>query len=184
VPELNEALLALYRKNLAAIRDWTKTHAHGKPGICVPETMRFNGNGVEYESDRFRPFAIVTHSCDLDWTSEANARTLSSGAEIGLWIWRTWQQTRDRAFLEANYPLMAESARFLLAYQKPDSDGMLHTSPSNAHETQSDVRDPATDIAAIQSSSATIAAGRECIAMATWRAGSNQRSHARRRCQS
>ena len=162
VPELNEALFALYRKNLAAIRDWTKTHAHGKPGICVPETMRFNGNGVEYESDRFRPFPIVTHSCDLDWTSEANARTLSSGAEIGLWIWRTWKQTRDRAFLEANYPLMAESARFLLAYQKPDSDGMLHTSPSNAHETQSDVRDPATDIAAIRVLfPATIAAGRE-----------------------
>src|ERR1700728_1656610 len=44
---------------------------------------------------------------------------------------------------------MSASARFLLAYQKVGSDGLLHTSPSNAHETQWDVSDPTTDIAAI-----------------------------------
>ena len=44
---------------------------------------------------------------------------------------------------------MASAARFLLAYQKPGADGLLHTSPSNAHETQWDVTDPTTDIAAI-----------------------------------
>ena len=43
---------------------------------------------------------------------------------------------------------MASSARFLLAYQKAGNDGLLHTSPSNAHETQWDVTDPTTDIAA------------------------------------
>jgi hypothetical protein len=43
---------------------------------------------------------------------------------------------------------MAASARFLLAYQKADADGRLHTSPSNAHETQWDVNDPTTDISA------------------------------------
>jgi hypothetical protein len=150
VPELNTPVFALYRNHLDEIRRWTAAHMGGRPGICIPETMRFNGVGVEYESDRFRPFPIVTHSCDLDWTASSNARTLSSGAEIGLWVWRTWLQTHDRHFLLANYPLMAESARFLLSYQHRGSDGLLHTSPSNAHETQMDVTDPTTDLAAIR----------------------------------
>lgn len=150
VPELNTSVFALYRNNLDAIHAWTRLHAGGRPGLCVPETMRFNGKGVEYESDRFRPFVIITHSCDLAWTPTSNARTLSTGAEIGLWVWRTYLQTGDRGFLVHNYPLMADAARFLLAYQKQRADGLLHTSPSNAHETQMDVTDPATDIAAIR----------------------------------
>ena len=149
LPELNTSVFALYRNNLAAIKQWTQRHMGGRPGICVPETMRFNGNGVEYESDAFRPFAIVTHSCDLGWTPTSNARTLSTGAEVGLWVWRTYLQTGDRDFLRSNYPLMAEAARFLLAYQHRGDDGLLHTSPSNAHETQMDVTDPATDLSAI-----------------------------------
>src|SRR3981081_2648978 len=43
---------------------------------------------------------------------------------------------------------MAEAAKFLLAYATVGPDGMLHTFPSNAHETQWDVHDPTTDIAA------------------------------------
>ena len=43
---------------------------------------------------------------------------------------------------------MAASSRFLLAYEKPGPDGLNHTSPSNAHETQWDVIDPTTDISA------------------------------------
>lgn len=150
VPELNASVFALYRNNLDALKQWTVHHMGGRPGICVPETMRFNGKGVEYESDQFRPFVIVTHSCDLAWTPTSNARTLSTGAEIGLWVWRTYLQTGDRGFLEKNYPLMAEAARFLWSYQHRGADGLLHTSPSNAHETQMDVTDPATDIAAIR----------------------------------
>lgn len=162
LPELNASVFALYRNNLAAIKQWTLRHMGGRPGICVPETMRFNGNGVEYESDAFRPFAIVTHSCDLAWTPTSNARTLSTGAEIGLWVWRTYLQTGDQDFLRSNYPLMAEAARFLLAYQHRGEDGLLHTSPSNAHETQMDVTDPATDIAAIRALyPATMAAAHE-----------------------
>ncbi|HEY0231219.1 MAG TPA: hypothetical protein VGC55_08200 [Dokdonella sp.] len=151
VPELNQPTFALYRNNLQAIQRWTQQHMGGRGGICVPETMRFDGKGVEYESERFRPFAIVTHSCDLAWSDTSNARTLTTGAEIGLWVWRTYQQTHDRDFLATNYPLMAEASRFLLAYQRAGTDGKLHTEPSNAHETQIDVRDPATDIAAIRS---------------------------------
>ena len=81
----------------------------------------------------------------------ANAHTLSTGAEVGLWVWEMYLKTGDMQFLRANYPLMAEAARFLLAYQRPGSDGLLHMSPSNAHETQSDVLDPTTDLAAIRS---------------------------------
>jgi len=159
VPELNEPYFALYRNNLAAIRRWTLAKMGGRSGICVPETMRFNGVGVEYEAPGLRPFPIVTHSCDQGWTAVANARTLSTGAEVGLWVWETYLKTGDIHFLRANYPLMAEAARFLLAYQRPGADGLLHTSPSNAHETQSDVLDPTTDIAAIRSLfPATIAA--------------------------
>jgi hypothetical protein len=150
LPELNRPFFALYLNNLDAIRDWTRAKMGGRPGICVPETMRFNGVGVEYESDRFRPFTIVTHSCDLSWSSTSNARTLTTGAEVGLWVWETYLKTRDRQFLITHFPLMAEAARFLRAYQQPGADGLLHTRPSNAHETQHDTLDPATDIAAIR----------------------------------
>jgi alpha-L-fucosidase 2 len=150
VPELNAPVFALYRSNLESIRHWTKGHMAGRPGVCIPETMRFNGNGVEFENDGFRPFAIITHSCDADWSASSNARTLTTGAEIGIWIWRTYLQTNDHGFLQANYPLMVEAARFLLSYQKIGSDGLLHTAPSNAHETQMDVTDPTTDLSAIR----------------------------------
>jgi alpha-L-fucosidase 2 len=161
VPELNEPYFALYRNNLEAIRRWTRARMGRRDGICVPETMRFNGVGVEYESPGLRPFPLITHSCDQEWPPVANARTLSTGAEVGLWVWETYLKTGDAQFLRTNYPLMAEAARFLLAYQKPGADGLLHTSPSNAHETQADVQDPTTDLAAIRALyPATIAAAR------------------------
>lgn len=161
VPELNEPYFALYRNNLDAIRRWTRAKMGGRDGICVPETMRFNGVGVEYERPGLRPFPLITHSCDQGWTPVANARTLSTGAEVGLWVWETYRKTGDTQFLRTNYPLMAEAASFLLAYQQPGADGLLHTSPSNAHETQADVQDPTTDLAAIRALyPATIAAAR------------------------
>ena len=67
---------------------------------------------------------------------------------MSLWVWRQYLATDDHQFLIDNYPIMAASARFLLSYQKLGSGGLLHTSPSNAHETQWDVTDPTTDIAA------------------------------------
>jgi alpha-L-fucosidase 2 len=159
LPQLNEPLFALYRNRLPTMQQWTRARLQGREGICLPETMRFNGVGVEFESQAFRAFPIITHSCDADWTAVANARTLSSGAELGLWIWDTYLKTEDRDFLAANYPLMAEAAKFLLSYQKLGADGLLHTDPSNAHETQTDVKDPTTDLAAIRALyPATIAA--------------------------
>ncbi|MGH9585809.1 MAG: glycosyl hydrolase family 95 catalytic domain-containing protein [Acidobacteriaceae bacterium] len=146
LPDLNEPYFNLYRENLSSIEQWTRQNMNGRPGACIPETMRFNGQGIEYESS-WKPIS-VGRDCDARFKPYYNARTLSTGAEISLWVWRQYLATNDLRFLARNYPIMAASARFLLAYQKQGSDGLLHTSPSNAHETQWDVTDPTTDIAA------------------------------------
>jgi alpha-L-fucosidase 2 len=146
LPDLNGPYFNLYREDLPTIESWTRDHMNGREGACISETMRFNGPGIEYESS-WKPISLA-HDCDASWTPYFNARTLSTGAEVSLWIWKQYLATNDRAFLARNYPVMAASARFLLAYQKPGPDGRLHTSPSNAHETQWDVTDPTTDIAA------------------------------------
>jgi len=147
LPELNETYFNLYRDNLANIEEWTRKHMSGHEGSCVPETMRFNGRGIEYESTW--ETISVGMDCDAEFHPYYNARTLSTGAEVSLWVWQQYLITNDRAFLEKNYPVMASSARFLLSYQQTGDDGLLHTSPSNAHETQWDVTDPTTDLAAM-----------------------------------
>ncbi len=121
----------------------------GRPGICVPETMRFNGAGIEYESwDPAKP--VIGMNCDAGSKPYYNARTISTGAEVSLWIWQQYLQTQDCSFLLRNYPVMAAASRFLLDYEKPGQDGRMHTAPSNAHETQWDTTDPTTDLAARQ----------------------------------
>jgi alpha-L-fucosidase 2 len=146
VEDLNAPYFNLYRENLPAMEHWTNTYMKGRSGACVPETMRFNGRGIEYESS-WKPISIG-RDCDADFKPYYNSRTLSTGAEVSLWIWQQYLATGDRRFLAENYPVMAGSARFLLDYEKVGADGLLHTSPSNAHETQWDVTDPTTDIAA------------------------------------
>ena len=150
VPELNGPYFNLYRENLTNIENWTRANMGGRPGACIPETMRFNGQGIEYESSwaTTQVPGKIGRDCDLSFPPYYNARTLSTGAEVSLWIWQQFLATDDRKFLAENYPVMASSARFLLSYQKPGPDGLLHTSPSNSHETQWDVTDPTTDIAA------------------------------------
>jgi len=148
VPELNAAYFALYRENLSGIKEWTNRHMSGRPGACVPETMRFNGLGIEYEIGDGSSAPVVALNCDAQVKPFYNARTLSTGAEVSLWVWRQYLATGDRVFLAKNYPIMVAAARFLLAYALPGPDGLLHTSPSNAHETQWDTTDPTTDIAA------------------------------------
>jgi len=155
---LNMPYFNLYRSNLANIEAWTRAQMDGRPGACVPETMRFNGAGYEDEGWLKQPGL----NCSAKSGPYYNARTLTTGAEVSLWIWQQYLATQDRAFLAANYPVMAAAARFLLAYAKPGADGLLHTFPSNAHETQWDVRDPTTDIAAMKALfPAVIAAARE-----------------------
>jgi len=155
---LNAPYFNLYRSNLANIEAWTRAQMDDRAGACVPETMRFNGRGYENVNWLKQPGV----NCSAKSPPYYNARTLSTGAEVSLWIWRQYLATQDRAFLATNYPVLAASARFLLAYAKPGADGLLHTAPSNAHETQWDVRDPTTDIAAMKTLFPTvIAAARE-----------------------
>ena len=149
VPELNDPYFRLYRENLVSIKDWTTKHMAGRPGICVPETMRFNGPGIEYEP-QWNPSSppIIGLNCDATSRPYYNARTLSTGAEVSLWIWRQYLATGDRKFLAENYPVMVASAQFLLAYETRGADGKMHTHPSNAHEQQWDTIDPTTDLSA------------------------------------
>ena len=147
VPELNAPYFRLYRENLKSIENWTLQHMAGRPGVCVPETMRFNGPGIEYEAG-WGGSPVTGLNCDAGSKPYYNARTLSTGAEVSLWIWQQYLATNDLQFLAENYPVMAASARFLLAYQKQGTDALEHTSPSNAHETQWDTLDPTTDLAA------------------------------------
>ncbi len=145
--ELNAPYFRLYRDNLPNLEAWTKSRMQGRPGVCVPETMRFNGQGFENEVWAKSPGL----NCDAGSPPYYNARTLSTGAEISLWIWRQYQATCDRSFLAANYPVMVAAARFLLAYSQLGVDRLRHTFPSNAHENQWDVHDPTTDISAMNS---------------------------------
>ena len=144
--ELNQSYFRLYRQGLPNILEWTRQHMGGRPGVCVPETMRFNGRG--YENESWLSNAPI--NCGLDSPPYYNARTLSTGAEISLWVLDQYEYTGDLAFLRANFPLLRESVCFLLAYGKRDAEGVLHTDPSNSHELQWDVRDPITDVSAMR----------------------------------
>jgi hypothetical protein len=139
---LNTPIFNLYLNNLPAIETWTKAQMSGHAGACVPEVMRFNGNGGS-------PAAGANAACSEPASPNWNALDITSGAEISLYVWQQYQATGDTTFLTKYYPLMQQSAIFLLGYQKKGSDGLLH-STANAHETQWAVTDPTTDIVADQ----------------------------------
>ncbi|WP_228559122.1 cellulose binding domain-containing protein [Catenulispora pinisilvae] len=141
---LNTPIFDMYLNDLPAIQSWTSANMNGKPGACVPETMRFNGNGY-YNGGGITSDA----SCATASSPGFNAETITSGAEIALWIWQQYQDTGDVAFLQKYYPVLQQSATFLLAWQSVGSDGYLHA-VANAHETQWAVSDSTTDIAADQ----------------------------------
>ncbi len=150
--DLNIPYFNLYSANLKNIESWTRQSFTNKPGACFPETMRFNGNGYEYETGPQWDFGYTNGvTCSAHFMPYYNARTISTGAEISHFIWTQYLATRDRNFLARYYPIMHVSAKFLLAYQSEGEDGLLHTSPSNAHETQWDTTDPTTDLAAMRS---------------------------------
>ena len=143
VNSLNTPFFDLYTSNLANIEAWTSANVSGSTGACVPETMRYNGNGYYVGGS-----AVSDASCDTAISPSYNAQTFTSGAEVSLWIWQQYRTTLSMPFLQAGYPLMKASAQFLLSQAKLGSDGFLHTT-ANAHETQWDVTDPVTDIVAM-----------------------------------
>jgi hypothetical protein len=141
---LNTPIFDMYLKDLPAIEAWTKAQLGGLPGACVPETMRFNGNGFYNGGDN-----AGNASCAQASSPSWNALDISSGPEIALWMWDQYEDTGSVSFLRQIFPLMAATAQFQLAYQKAGKDGYLHA-VANAHETQWAVQDPTTDIAADQ----------------------------------
>jgi len=145
----NDAYFRMFRHDLPTIEGWTASQFGGLPGACVPETMRFNGVGQQVHLSNGQWGANPYLDCSTQGPANYNARTLSTGGEVSLFIWQTYLATDDLGFLRRNYPVMASWARFMLAYAKVGTDGKLHTAPSNAHETQWDVSDPTTDIAAM-----------------------------------
>ena len=64
-------------------------------------------------------------------------------------IWQQYLDTGSLSFLQQYYPVMQQSAIFLLGYQSVGSDGFLHA-VANAHETQWAVQDPTDDLVADQ----------------------------------
>lgn len=140
--DLNDPVFNLYLSNVMNLQSWTSMKMGGRTGICVPETMRFNGAGYWYGGEN-------DASCDQAASPNYNALTITSGAEVSLWVWRQYLTTGDPSFLMSHLPLMTESARFLMAYATAGTDGLLHTT-ANAHETQWNVKDPITDIVAMQ----------------------------------
>jgi hypothetical protein len=104
--------------------------------------MRFNGNGMYNGGEGGA-------SCDSTITPTYNSLTFTTGAEVALWIWQQYVATDNLTILSANYSLIRGAAQFLLSEATTGSDGLLHTR-GNAHETQWNVTDPTTDIAAMR----------------------------------
>jgi hypothetical protein len=141
---LNLPIFGMYLNDLTNIKAWTSAQMGGLTGACVPETMRFNGNGYYNGGSNSSNASCATAS-----SPSYNAEDITSGAELALWIWQQYEDTGSLSFLQTYYPLMEQASEFLLAYQKLGSDGYLHA-VANAHETQWAVQDPTTDLAADQ----------------------------------
>ncbi|GAA4852407.1 hypothetical protein GCM10023221_35170 [Luteimicrobium xylanilyticum] len=138
---LNTSIFTLYTDNLASNEAWTRSHVPGTQGVCVPETMRYNGGG-DYGGWN------ANRSCDTTITPSFNSQTFSTGAEVVYWVWRQYQQTHDTALLNQAYPLMKSVAQFLLSIGTVGSDGKLHFT-GNEHENQWAVKDPSMLVAAM-----------------------------------
>ncbi|MDT4977599.1 MAG: alpha-L-fucosidase 2 [Pseudonocardiales bacterium] len=138
--QLNTPIIDMYVNDMPKIEAWTKQQMGGLPGACVPEVMRFNGNGGN-------PGAGANSGCSAPGSPNWNALNVTSGPELAVYMWQQYQATGDRAFLAKAFPFMEATAQFLLAYQQVGSDGLLHA-VANAHETQWAVHDPTTDFAA------------------------------------
>ena len=141
---LNLPIFSMYLNDLPAIESWTSAQMGGLAGACVPETMRFNGNGYYNGGSNTQNASCATAS-----SPSYNAEDVTSGAELALWIWQQYQDTGSISFLNTYYPIMEQAATFLIDYQSVGSDGYLYAT-ANAHETQWAVTDPTTDLAADQ----------------------------------
>jgi hypothetical protein len=67
----NVPIFNMYVNDIPALKSWTTAQMGGKAGICVPETMRFNGNGYYNDS-------ASNASCSLAASPSYNADNITS----------------------------------------------------------------------------------------------------------
>ena len=98
--QLNTPIFDMYINDLSNIEAWTNAQMGGLPGACVPETMRFNGNG--YYNDGPGPATPrVPEPRRPNW----NAQDITSGAELSLYMWEQYQAHRRPRVPEAGVPV-------------------------------------------------------------------------------
>lgn len=139
--DANASFFNAYRSHLQQWITFTQQHMSTE-GACIPED--FTAAGTSFTS------LPGGQDCDLQPPGGATHLILSSGPEVAHEIWEQYQYTGDLAFLKQNFPVMDETARFLLDYAKLGPDGKLHTSPSDALESLQSTSNPATDVAAMK----------------------------------
>lgn len=138
--DLNAPFFNMYRSHLEQWMAYTQQHM-STDGACIPEL---------FSSDGTPGAGVVAGDCDLQAAGTDTALILSSGPEVAHEIWEQYQYTGDLAFLKQNFPVMDETARFLLDYAKLGPDGKLHVAPSDALESVQNTSDPVTDVAAMK----------------------------------
>ena len=78
---LNLPIFSMYLNDLTNIKSWTTAQMGGQTGACVPETMRFNGNGY-YNGGIELVERLVR---DRVQPELQRAEDITSGAELALW---------------------------------------------------------------------------------------------------
>lgn len=134
-------------------------HAANHPELAVPYNRYRTGMLKQAEADARR----VHHKGGAWYSDVANRRgeqarsgvnhNLTPGTQIAMDLWRHYQYTLDRKFLEAQaYPVMKACAQFYLDYLEKDSQGTYHVPKSSAYESAILQRDSITDLSSIRQS--------------------------------
>ncbi|RNL77624.1 hypothetical protein EFL95_16585 [Nocardioides marmorisolisilvae] len=145
--DFNAPYFNLYTSNHAFRKAETARWMPGMAGVCIPETMRFNGTGLSlYGEDSTSEACKTPAEPEMSYTT----RILSSGPEVAYNMWLHSQYTHQPLDQEF-YEFLADVCRFYLTRLDPvDAQGMRHLTHVNALENQWDVDNPATDLAAMK----------------------------------
>ena len=134
-------------------------HASNHPELAVPYNRYRSEMLKQAEADA----RLVHHTGGAWYADVANRRgeqarsgvsnNLTPGTQIAMDLWRHYQYTLDREFLEAQaYPVMKACAQFYLDYLEKDSEGIYHVPKSSAYESGILQRDSITDLSSIRQS--------------------------------
>ncbi|WP_127472994.1 hypothetical protein [Microbacterium sulfonylureivorans] len=145
--DFNAPYFNLYKSNHAFRKAETARWMPGMAGVCIPETMRFNGTGLSlYGEDSTSEACKTPADPEMSYTT----RILSSGPEVAYNMWLRSEYTHEPLDQES-YEFLADVCRFYLTRLDPvNAQGLRHLTHANALENQWDVDDPATDLAAMK----------------------------------